>query len=99
MSIDSTPLIDSGMKVQSPRLNDSVPSAIVGAREAFLRDLPRLLDANRHQWVAYTASECIGIDPTSKARLIQECLRRGFARGTFLVCAVELQTPSEIDAI
>jgi hypothetical protein len=76
-----------------------VPDAIVSARALFLRDLPQLLQTHNHQWVAYSATEKLGIDATSQTRLVQECLNRGYPRGTFLICAIEPQVANEIDII
>ena len=77
-------------------LRETIPPMIVQARETFRRDLPRLLAAHPREWVAYSGEQCLGLSPT-KTGLYQECLRRGFTPGQFLVLRVEAERPREIE--
>ncbi len=51
---------------------------------AFYRNLPDLLHKHCGQWVAYHGDDCVGFGP-SKTDLYQQCLRRGFQEGEFIV--------------
>jgi hypothetical protein len=65
-----------------------IPPLVVQSREAFSRDLPRLLQERPRQWVAYHGDEQLGFAKT-RAELYQACLGRGLNREEFLVCSIE----------
>ena len=67
-----------------------VPPMVARSREAFLRDLPRLLEEQPRQWVAYHGNQQVGFAKT-RAELYQACLGRGLKREEFLVCSIEPQ--------
>jgi hypothetical protein len=75
-----------------------ISAAIREAQEAFRRDLPQLLREARlrRRWVAYRGPERIGVGP-SKRELYQECLRRGYRPGEFLVRRIEPEAPREVE--
>lgn len=68
------------------------------SQNAFRRDLPRLLKEHPRQWVAYRGDEQVAIGP-SKRQLYQECLRRGFLVGEFVVRSIEPEVPREVDEL
>ena len=72
-----------------------MPAAIMQARAAFHRDLPRLLQAHPGAWVAYGADECVAIGST-KTEVHQVCLGRGLTAEQFLVARVEPQQANEV---
>jgi hypothetical protein len=55
---------------------------------AHQRELPRLLEAARGQWVAYHGDRCLGVGPVH-LRLYEECLARGFSPGELVICQIE----------
>jgi hypothetical protein len=61
-----------------------VSPGIREAQSAFQKALPGLLASHFRQWVAYRGNEQIGF-ADSKADLYAECLRRGIARGQFIL--------------
>jgi hypothetical protein len=61
-------------------MNKPVSPAILAAEGAFRKELPELLKTHRGQWVAYSGSERLGIDP-SHPSLYQKCLEQGLAPG------------------
>jgi hypothetical protein len=76
-------------KAEQLTMPDSgIPPMVVQSREAFLRDLPRLLGERPRQWVAYHGDEQLGFGKT-RAELFQACLGRGLNREEFLVCSIE----------
>lgn len=76
----------------------AVPSAIAAAQTAFLRDLPELLDSHALQWVAYADGRQVAIGAT-KTELIQQCLREGHQRNSFVVRSIEPVVPAEADCL
>ncbi|MCI0457315.1 MAG: hypothetical protein L0Z62_10115 [Gemmataceae bacterium] len=64
----------------------------VRAWHAFYRDLAGLLKDRYRQWVAYHGDQQLGFART-QTELYQECLRRGFQRGEFVVCSIEPADP------
>lgn len=79
---------------QSPLSDLTEPT--IAARQAFRRDLPRLLQTNPGEWVAYAGDRCLGFH-ASQRQLYQECYRKGFQRGHFLICCVEPEGPDEVE--
>jgi len=77
-------------------LGERLPTAVVQAREAFRRDLPRLLAEHPRQWVAYNGEDCLGIG-RSKTALHQECVERGFSPEHFLVLSIEPESSPETE--
>ncbi|MCI0458941.1 MAG: hypothetical protein L0Z62_18440 [Gemmataceae bacterium] len=77
-------------------LGETIAPIVVQAWAAFRRDLPGLLAKHPGKWVAYSGDQQLGIG-TTKTQLYQECLRRGLARGQFLVLSIEPEMPQEID--
>jgi hypothetical protein len=72
----------SAAPVPAPDDSSNVPDIAPGIRrsqEAYWRDLPQLLSlrSRKRLWVAYHGDERVGFD-TDKAKLCQECYRRGF---------------------
>ena len=67
-----------------------IPPMVARSREAFLRDLPRLLEERPRDCVAYHGDEQLGFAKT-RTELFQACLRRGLKREEFLVCSIEPQ--------
>jgi hypothetical protein len=67
-----------------------IPHMVARSREAFLRDLPRLLEVRPREWVAYHGDDQLGFAKT-RTELYQACLRRGLRREEFLVCSIEPQ--------
>jgi hypothetical protein len=76
----------------------AVPPGIERAMNAFRRDLPQLLEGHANEWVAYSEDTRISFG-SSKTQLIQECLRRGFQRGDFVVQSIEPEVPREADLL
>jgi len=76
-------------------LGETIPPILLQARESFRRDLPQLLTEHSRKWVAYSGDQRLGIG-SSKTELYQECLRRGFVPGQFLVLSIEPELPREI---
>jgi hypothetical protein len=74
-----------------------VPPCITQAQQAFRRDLPQLLKNHYRQWVAYHGDKRIGFG-ASLRQLYQECLRRGYPEGEFLVQCIAPEVPDIIDA-
>ena len=60
-----------------PYIRDSTPPEILEAQDTFQRDLPELLKTHRGQWVAYSGSKRIALEPTEE-RLLKECQRLGY---------------------
>jgi hypothetical protein len=75
---------------------DIIPPLIERSQDAFRRDLPRLLREHPRQWVAYHGDERVAVGP-AKRQLYQECLRRGFRVGEFVVRSIEPEVPREVD--
>ena len=64
---------------------------------AFWRDLSQLLKTHPRQWAAYSGDVRLGIGPT-RYELWQECERRGYKDGEFLICYIETQDPAFVEA-
>ena len=66
------------------------PDNIFGeqAWHAHQRELPRLLNNARGQWVAYHGEQCLGVSPTH-LRLYEECLARGYSSEELVICQIE----------
>ncbi len=73
-------------------LSVPIPPVIAQAQSAFRRDLHQLLQEQPGQWVAYHGGQRVGFGQT-KTRLYQECLRRGYEPGHFVVRFI--QPPTE----
>src|SRR5438132_12076541 len=71
-------------------VSDVFPPNALGERAwvGFRRDLPRLLETCRGQWVAYRGEEQLGVGPKN-TELYEECVRRGFNPGELVLCRVE----------
>lgn len=65
-----------------------IPPMAIKAREAFERDLPRLLQERPRQWVAYHGDKQVGFAKNDLS-LYQECARRGIGLDEFLVFPIE----------
>jgi hypothetical protein len=72
-------------EVSTPRLTQCY--------QAFLRDLPTLLDQCPGQWAAYAGEKRLSIGP-SKRDLYRQCIALGHRDGDFLICGIEL--PQEV---
>jgi hypothetical protein len=55
---------------------------------AHQRELPRLLETARGQWVAYHGDGCLGVGP-SPLRLYEACVARGFSPEELVICQIE----------
>src|SRR5262249_17942357 len=64
-----------------------VPPLVLEANRAFERDLPSMLQTHPGKWAAYRGSERVGFD-TDPDVLHQNCLKRGFSDGEFIVRCV-----------
>ena len=56
--------------------------------QAFLRDLPSLLDQYPGQWAAYAGDKRLAIG-LSKRELYRKCMMAGYHEGDFLICGIE----------
>jgi hypothetical protein len=65
----------------------------VESYQAFLRELPTLLERHPGKWVAYSGSTFLGVND-SRRQLYRELLDAGHSLGDFLICAVE--QPQEV---
>jgi hypothetical protein len=67
-----------------------IPEDVRRSQEAFLRDLPGLLedDSLRGKWIGYQGGERIGIAP-SEETLIQECSKRGLKADQYEIFVIE----------
>jgi hypothetical protein len=54
----------------------------------FESDLPELLAGHRGMWAAYRGTVRLGIDGRA-TRLYDDCVRRGFSPGDFVLCQIE----------
>jgi hypothetical protein len=77
-----------------------VPEGIRKSREAFLRDLPRLLEDKRfkEKWVLYRGEERLGVASTEK-ELIRKCKKLGLQPSEYWTDKVVYHQPEpeEID--
>ena len=71
-----------------------IPAPIQRSHEGFRSALPELLknQTESQQWVAFHGAELVAFGRT-KTEAYQECLRRGLARGTFVVRRIEPGSP------
>lgn len=76
----------------------TISPEIVASLSAFRTALPALLDtrSDARQWVAFGGDQCIAFGK-SKTATFQECLQRGWKRGTFIVRSIEPELPEELD--
>jgi hypothetical protein len=72
------------LPLHSPLGFGQVSPGIREAQIAFQKALPDLLASRFRQWVAYQGNQQIGF-ADSKANLNAACIRRGIARGEFIV--------------
>jgi len=71
-----------------PQHASSPPLALTRGYEAFLRDLPLLLQEHCGEWIAYDENRRLGIS-SSKRQLYRDCLAAGIPQGSFLICSIE----------
>jgi len=79
---------------------DQIPEGIRRSKEAFLRDLPKLLTRKRLQrrWVLYHGEDQIGISRNPQ-KLLRECTKRGLRNDEFYLGVIEPHSaePEEIE--
>src|SRR5262245_418982 len=75
-----------------------IPAPIKRSHEGFRAALPELLKNKTasQKWVAFHGAELITFGRT-KTEAYQECLRRGLARGTFVVRRLEPGSPPDAE--
>jgi hypothetical protein len=90
---------DQAGAVEAPPYGPGIPPGIQRSKDAFLRDLPALLQIKKRQgqWVAYHGEERLGFART-QAELDQLCFRRGLKLVDFYVGWIGPQMEEEIDA-
>lgn len=74
---------------QAEELIRSLPPWLVQSKEAFRRDLPRLLREHPRKWVAYTPDGQIGEPSDTAFELYRFCRERGLGEDEFYVFAVD----------
>lgn len=77
-----------------PILDLTVPEGIRRSRDAFFRNLPRMLEDRklRGQFVAYHGEERVKI-ARSEPEVIRECLRRGLRPDEYDIFVIRPQSP------
>ncbi len=74
----------------------NIPPLIARGNLQYKRDLPRLLEQHRGQWVAYSGLECLGIAKDFR-KLYKIAERKGLKIDEFVIREIESWDPDEVD--
>ncbi len=81
-----------------PSARDRILPVIARSQQAFINELPQLLQTHYRQWVAYHNGQRIGFAPT-QTRLYRACVQQGFPRTEVLVRCIQPEIPDDIEML